>query len=266
MASVKDATKLKVKEADDETRFLKDKAQGVSHNPVLIYSQDLSDLKSDLLSQIRQYPEILIKYSWKDVRVVSLNQRIDDLLQRAEREISELASKQYPDVDQETLSQIKKYAYSEINLNFLKERLAVLDSSVNLLKDKLAKYPYHEQTLRDLENDVESNRSIYEKFLSQSQGSQISQQVQQAEAENKFRVIEPASIPLKPVRPNKLKIIMFGAMLGLGLGTGAVLLAEFIDHSFKKVEEAEEYLDLKVLGAVPKIDFLEKEFKKKTGK
>lgn len=266
VASVKDATKLKVKEADDETRFLKDKVQGVSHNPVLTYSQDFSDLKSDLLSQIRQYPEILIKYSWKDVRVVSLNQRVDDLLQRAEREISELASKQYPDVDQETLSQIKKYAYSEINLSFLKERLAVLDSSVNLLKDKLAKYPYHEQALRDLEEEVESNRSIYDKFLSQSQGSQISQQVQQAEAENKFRVIEPASIPLKPVRPNKLKIIMFGAMLGLGLGTGAVLLAEFIDHSFKKVEEAEEYLGLKVLGAVPKIDFLEKEFKKKTGK
>ena len=266
VVSVKDATKLKVKDAENEAKFLKDKVRNVSHNPTLNYSQDMSDLKSDLFSQVRQYPEILIKYPWKDARVASLNQRIDDLLQRAERELTKLASEQYPNVDQETLLQMKKYVYSEMDLGLLKERLVVLDSSVGLLKDKLAKYPYHEQALKGLEEEVESNRGIYDKFLAQSQGSQISQQVQQAEAENKFRVIEPASIPLKPVRPNKLKIIIFGAILGLGLGTGVVLMAEFVDHSFKKVEEAERYLGLKVLGTVPKIDFLEKGFNKKIGR
>ncbi len=261
VSSVKDATKSEVKETEDELDFLRKKVEGIARRPLLTYSDELSNGRSSLISQVRQYPGFLAKYYWKDAQIVSLNQKITNILGDIEEEVHKLALKQYPGVDLESSSQIERFIYLEIRLDFLKERLSVLDNSVSLLKDRLAKNPYHEQVLKSLEEEAQSNRKIYEMFLAQSQGSQISQQVQQAEAENKFRVIEPATIPLKPVSPNRFKIIVLGAILGLGLGVSAVILAEFLDHSFKKVEEVEGYVGLKVLGAVPKIDFLEKEFK-----
>ncbi|MCX6825840.1 MAG: capsular biosynthesis protein, partial [candidate division Zixibacteria bacterium] len=71
-------------------------------------------------------------------------------------------------------------------------------------------------------------------------------------------VIEPAKIPLTPVRPNRLKIFVVGIVLGLMLGAGAVLLAELLDNSIKNVEDVKEYLDYEILGVIPQIASLKK--------
>ena len=49
-----------------------------------------------------------------------------------------------------------------------------------------------------------------------------------------------------------------GIMLGIALGVGAALLFELMDNSFKKVEDVEETLGLKVIGITPKVDFFKK--------
>jgi capsular polysaccharide biosynthesis protein len=82
----------------------------------------------------------------------------------------------------------------------------------------------------------------------------MSQQVQQKEAESKYRVLEPANAPLKPVKPNRPRVTMFGIALGLTVGLGSVIMAEILDHSFRKVEEVEEYLKIKVVGTIPRIE------------
>jgi capsular polysaccharide biosynthesis protein len=58
--------------------------------------------------------------------------------------------------------------------------------------------------------------------------------------------------------PYRVKITLFGCLFGLAIGGGSVILSEFFDTSFKKVEEVEEYLGLKVLGTVPRIEHLGK--------
>jgi capsular polysaccharide biosynthesis protein len=47
-------------------------------------------------------------------------------------------------------------------------------------------------------------------------------------------------------------------VLGFALGLGAALLAEFMDTSFKKVEEIQSHLGLPVLGVAPRIEFLKR--------
>jgi uncharacterized protein involved in exopolysaccharide biosynthesis len=107
--------------------------------------------------------------------------------------------------------------------------------------------------MRNLENDVISARQIYEKFKDQLTGSEISQSLMRGEAESKYRIMEPASIPLEPVKPNRLKITILGAMLGLVIGGVAALLAELLDNSFRKIEDVEEFLRVPVLATIPSI-------------
>ena len=73
------------------------------------------------------------------------------------------------------------------------------------------------------------------------------------EAQSKYRIMEPASVPLYPVKPNRMKIGMLGLLLGIVIGGGAALLAELLDNSFKKVEDIEQILNLPVLATIPSI-------------
>jgi succinoglycan biosynthesis transport protein ExoP len=265
IVSVLDVTKLEIRELEDQNNFLKNKlSEHKAQDLSLPVSDKLKNFKEQLLASVDEYIPLLTKYSWRDAKVLTLTQNTRTLLDQIEEEIKAISQSQEGKLSPEVLSLLEDYTFDQINLNFLKEKLRVLDQVVEGVKERLSRIPYQEQTLRNLEQEVETSRRIYEMFVSQSQGSQISQQVQQADAQNRFRIIEPASVPLNPVKPNRLKITLLGCILGLALGGGSVILAEFFDHSFRKVEEVEEFLGLKVLGTVPRIEYLEKLSKNKT--
>ena len=73
------------------------------------------------------------------------------------------------------------------------------------------------------------------------------------ESESKYRIMEPASVPLEPVKPNHLKISILGAILGMVIGGAAAVLAELLDNSFKRIEDVEEVLRAPVLATIPLI-------------
>ena len=73
---------------------------------------------------------------------------------------------------------------------------------------------------------------------------------QSADPDN-LRVIEEATVPIRPVKPSRLRMLALGLMAGLGLGMVGVLLLELMNHSLQTVDEAESALRLPLLAAVP---------------
>jgi uncharacterized protein involved in exopolysaccharide biosynthesis len=67
-----------------------------------------------------------------------------------------------------------------------------------------------------------------------------------------IRIVDPAQLPKSPVKPKRTLYTLLGAIFGLLLGVGLAFWMDFMDHTFKTVEEVEFYLDLPVLGVIPK--------------
>ena len=254
ITSEADATRIELASLRQRREELKQTLQagGLSQYSRFSSSQ-LESLRAKLLNSVSDYTTLLTRYSWKDPKVLSLTNQTKNILDQIASQVAkEIESFQLAS-DQTAKSTLKEYLIASYKESFLQKKQEVLNQVAKNLERLLAKQPDYEITLSNLEKEVESSRKLYDAFVQQAQGSQISQQVQQQQAESKYRILEPASAPMKPVMPNRPRVTMFGIALGLAVGLGSVIMSEIMDHSFRKVEEVEEYLELKVIGTIPRI-------------
>lgn len=66
------------------------------------------------------------------------------------------------------------------------------------------------------------------------------------------QIIDSAAMPDKPIKPKKKLNIAIAFVLGLMISFGLVFLLEYMDNTIKTEEDVEKYLDIPVIGIIPK--------------
>jgi len=133
----------------------------------------------------------------------------------------------------------------------LEKRRSDLQKQVEVYTLKVKSIPRLEQEYTRLTRDYKVNEDIYQKLLSRLEEARISRDLEVKEKGSTFKVIEPAVLPLFPAKPNRLLIILIGLVGGLGAGLGAIVLMELHYRPFNDQREAEAYLRVPMLGAIP---------------
>lgn len=113
--------------------------------------------------------------------------------------------------------------------------------------------PRQEQELARLTRDYQVNHVNYQNLLQRLERAKITQRLGESDEGTKFKVLEPARVPLRPVRPNLLKLFGLSLLLGMCIGSGVALLAEYLDQSFQSAQDLEAALALPVLGSISTI-------------
>ena len=83
--------------------------------------------------------------------------------------------------------------------------------------------------------------------------AQIAQGMEEEQLGETFQVIEPPFLPEKPVKPNRLAIILIGIVAAMAVSIGCVSLAEFTDTSIQDAESLEQIIGMRVWSIVPRI-------------
>ncbi len=99
-----------------------------------------------------------------------------------------------------------------------------------------------------LEQEAATNKEMYNTFFKKIQEMNLSDQ---RVAGTRIKIIEPAGLPGRPLRPNKPLNLLFGCVVGLVLGIGLSFFQDYLDNSIKTAEDVSKYLQLSLLGIVP---------------
>jgi uncharacterized protein involved in exopolysaccharide biosynthesis len=176
-------------------------------------------------------------------QLVSLNRKVDNYV-----------DSRYSNLGGVIRNKISDYLKVGLSIEFNESKRAALDKSIIEIRSKLSRNPDSQITMERLQSEIDHYKELYELFASHSQYAVIDQSAKQVEAEAKYRIVRPASLPFEPESPNQKKLFILGFILGIVIGSGAILLIEILDNSYKKVEDVEESLNIKVLGTIPRMD------------
>lgn len=192
----------------------------------------------------------------------------DDILQRLEEKYNDLraayadALSQYgpnfPKVvrlrDQMTqlqslIASARKQAINKVQNDYL--------AAVNrekLLGDELMKEKANVTTLNQrmieyniLKREFEINQQLYENLLQRLKDATLSASLEVTNT----HVIDSASVPTAPIRPNRRRNLAAGLMVGLILGVTLAFVQEALDSSVRTTEEAERLVSAPALAVIP---------------
>jgi polysaccharide biosynthesis transport protein len=110
----------------------------------------------------------------------------------------------------------------------------------------------NEQHLLDLTRDYEMSQKNYQALLDKRLAAKISENLERKQKGEQFRILDPANIPQRPYQPDRLKIMLLGSLLSLGLGVGIILLKEYLSPAFRRPEDFHGTIELPVLAAIPR--------------
>jgi uncharacterized protein involved in exopolysaccharide biosynthesis len=179
-------------------------------------------------------------------------QNLDLVVEELRRRISEIVSTEYATFSSEIRPLITEYFYQQELLAYHKSRANRLQGYIDQHRTNTRRRPYLEREFNRLSSEVETNRAIYQAFLESKTSAQITEAIQNTNLGLRISIIERAEKPLSPVKPEPMKIILVALLFGAACGIGAILVTEYVDDSFRTVEEVQRFLKLPVLGTVPK--------------
>ena len=133
------------------------------------------------------------------------------------------------------------------------QAIAGLKAKVSDYQARLNEEPVSEQQLADLTRGYDQSKANYDDLLKKENESKMATSMEQMQQGERFRMLDPPSLPLKPDFPNRLKFCGIG--LGFGLALGLVVAGgfEFMDDRLHSEKEIKALLPMKVISEIPEI-------------
>ncbi len=132
----------------------------------------------------------------------------------------------------------------------LRKRESELRGAIDAQKAQAANQSRKTTELEALRKEADSAKSLYEVLLQKLNETDIASSIRT----NNVSVVDRASPPQTPIRPDRQRIALFGLLLGLAGGLGLVLARDYFANTIRDPEEIERYLHLDLLAAVPRYD------------
>jgi uncharacterized protein involved in exopolysaccharide biosynthesis len=209
----------------------------------------ISDTKAKLLTLQLNEQELLKKYTETNRYVVNVRKEIElvsNFIKEQEREAaarSSSGSPLYQDLKRELLR-------AEMELNALTARAASIRKQLASVGRNISLINLTEQQLENLKRDKAINEKNYQVYQDRAEENRLLDEMNRLKLAN-ISVIQAATPPLAPVKPDRIKIVLIGVACGAVLAVGSALLTERVSRRYSTPDRVEELLGVPVLISIP---------------
>jgi len=141
----------------------------------------------------------------------------------------------------------------KIEYDTIKRQIEELREQRDEYQRRIETTPKIEQTYNAMVTERTNTQLKYNDLMRKFMEARVAHGLEKEQKGERFTLIDPARVPEKPVKPNRMAILLIGLVLGLGTGTSLAALLEYSDHSVRTVESLTMATKLPVLAGIPAI-------------
>ncbi|OPZ77142.1 MAG: tyrosine kinase [bacterium ADurb.Bin431] len=154
----------------------------------------------------------------------------------------------------ETVQETRDPQIQAINVEIanLERDAARIKARIGEYQQRVENTPKAEQEMATLQRDYQITQENYQRLLDRLYEARRAESLEKRQQGEQFRVLDLAQPPRAPVRPNFLRLGLVFLVLGLGSGSGLLLLMELMDNTVKGIRQVEELSgNIPCISAVP---------------
>ena len=212
----------------------------------------------------QQLKQLLSRYTENHPDVIALKRQIEERKKELAAHALGQTSSAAVDITGDPLLDNINFQLKNIDLEIrqLKRDAKVLQEKIALYEKRIENTPKREQELIDLTRDYDNLRATYQNLLQRKIEAEQAAALERKQQGEHFRIIDPARVPEKPIKPDLKKVLPVVFILAFGLGIGIAFALEFLSKNFYDPEDVLKAVGLPILICVPYI-YTEKELQRK---
>ena len=129
--------------------------------------------------------------------------------------------------------------------------ISEITNRINDYQGRLNQEPVREQELADLTRGYDQSKANYDDLLKKKNESAMATSMELMQQGERFRIIDPPSLPQKPDFPNRLKFCGIGLGVGLALGVVIAGAFELLDAKVYDEKALKDMLPVPVISEIP---------------
>ncbi len=258
------AAKNELVEVDREIAALKEKlnfvegSRGMENETITgeivqIPNPKLNDLKNQITGLEIEITKLRAKYHDEYPRIIMMRKELVYLEELLEEESEKVVTEEKIVNNPRYEGMIEREFEMRLELKSLQSHRGDIESEIKKYIPTLDNIPALKQQLFELQMDYDVNKKLYEERLVQRSKVELAKEMSLNATNSPFEMVQPPRISYEPVKMVKIKTIMMGFLMGIGLAIGLVFGLDQIDPRFKTMDELQEYLQIPALGAIPTI-------------
>jgi uncharacterized protein involved in exopolysaccharide biosynthesis len=219
---------------------------------------DDSVAKVKLLSEKQsKLTELKSKLGPRHPDVVTLENEVSALSKEVDKLLTTKSSlevaQEHPD-NPAYINIMTQIVSADTEIRSLLDRQLKLKSDMEQYQGKIESAPSVEKEYNELTMDYANAKKKYDDMLNKSMEARVAMQLQESQYGERFLIAEPAFLPQKPSKPNRLAILLLGFVLAFGAGASIAAILEGLDHSVKTDDELGRIMGVPVLSTISLVE------------
>lgn len=241
----------------EETKLLEARAKGDLSSSVIDSDSALTPQEKELRRLQILLAQLRGAYSESHPDVRRINAQIA-ALDKASNLTSTSDGNAEDTIDRQASAFETKISYqldlAKRQIDFLEKNRVILEKRIQSINETIARTPEVEASLTALTNERSTLMEQQRQLATKSDLAAVGERLEQNRQAERFEVLEQATVPSEPIKPNRPLIVLGGVFASLGAGIGIILLLELMDPTLRGAKALEGHFQVRPIVSIPYIE------------